>query len=104
MVLKKRGVMQPEPAARTIIKSTRQFKIISAIKRRGITALKWTRVSQPLNYLATSTAYWTLNLLGRQSELIIRHLHRVGPVRRQLPNRRTLRMWSHGDDWVSNQV
>jgi FkbM family methyltransferase len=96
--------MQSEPAARSFIKSPRQVNTINVIKRYCITALKWARASQPLNYLATSITYWILTLIGRQSELIIRRLHRVGPVRRKLPNGRTLRLWSRGDDWVSNQV
>jgi FkbM family methyltransferase len=36
--------------------------------------------------------------------MVIKHLHRVGPVRRGLPNGRTLSLWSQADDWVSNQI
>jgi hypothetical protein len=86
------------------MKSPRQVAKIGVIKNHGITALKWLRASQPLNYLATSTGYWLLSRIGLQSEVIIRFLHRVGPVRRKLPNGQTLRLWSRGDDWVSNQI
>jgi FkbM family methyltransferase len=34
----------------------------------------------------------------------VKHLHRVGPVCATLPNGRLLRLWSRGDDWISNQV
>jgi FkbM family methyltransferase len=34
----------------------------------------------------------------------IKHLPRVGTVNVQLPNGERLRLWSRGDDWVSNQV
>jgi FkbM family methyltransferase len=43
-------------------------------------------------------------VLGVRSELAIRHLHRAGNVRCRLPNGRVLRLWSRGDDWVSNQI
>lgn len=45
-----------------------------------------------------------MSALGRHSELVIKHLHRVGRVQRKLPNGRTLKLWSRADDWVSNQV
>ena len=67
-------------------------------------ALKRLRGSQPVNYLATSTVHALFTAMGRRSEFIIKHLHRVGNVRLALPNGRTLRLWSRGDDWVSNQV
>jgi len=41
---------------------------------------------------------------NRRPDFVIKHLHRVGNVRLTLPNARTLRLWSRGDDWVSNQV
>jgi FkbM family methyltransferase len=66
--------------------------------------LKRLRVSQPLNYLATSTVHALFSATGLRSEFIVKHLHRVGDVRLALPNKRTLRLWSRGDDWVSNQV
>src|SRR5262245_49359708 len=66
--------------------------------------LKSIRASQPFNYLATTTVRSLLNAAGQQSEKIIKHLHRVGAVGAPLPNGRCLRLWSRGDDWVSNQV
>jgi len=67
-------------------------------------ALKALRTSQPLNWLTTSSLRAGLNLMCVQSEIVIKHVHRVGPVVCRLPNGRRLRFWSRGDDWVSNQV
>jgi FkbM family methyltransferase len=67
-------------------------------------ALKRVRVSQPFNLLATSTVRGLLGVLGVRPELVVRHLHRAGTVRCELPNGRVLRLWSRGDDWVANQV
>ena len=67
-------------------------------------ALKKLRASQPFNYLATGLVHALQTATGVRSELIVKHLHRVGMVRRRLPNGRTLRLWSEADDWVSNQV
>ncbi len=41
---------------------------------------------------------------GRSSESVIRHLPRSGTIKELLPNGRTLKFVSRGDDWVSNQV
>src|SRR5262249_9733803 len=67
-------------------------------------ALKSLRASQPLNYVTTSLVLGALTATGSRSEFIVKHLHRVGTVRRRLPNGRTLSVWSRGDDWVSNQI
>ena len=67
-------------------------------------SLKRLRVSQPLNMLATSAVRALLGSAGVQSEMVIKHLHRVGAVSSRLPNGSTLRLWSRADDWVSNQV
>lgn len=67
-------------------------------------ALKRLRVSQPFNSMATSTLRSVLRATGLRSEIVVRHLHRVGTVTDTLPNGRTLRLWSLADDWVSNQV
>lgn len=67
-------------------------------------ALKRLRASQPFNSLATTTLRGITSGIGRPSEFLIKHLPRVGTVARRLPNGRMLRLWSHGDDWVSNQV
>jgi FkbM family methyltransferase len=66
--------------------------------------LKAFRASQPFNYLATSTLNALLSAAGLRSEFIIKHLPRAGMVRCQLPNGRTLCLWSRGDDWISNQI
>lgn len=69
-----------------------------------VKALKRMRASQPFNYLATSVVHAYQQVTGIHSESIIKHLHRVGAVRRTLPNGRQLALWSRGDDWVSNQI
>jgi FkbM family methyltransferase len=72
--------------------------------RQDKDSLKRLRVSQPLNMIATSTIRALLGSTGVQSEIVIKHLHRVGAVKSRLPNGSTLRLWSRADDWVSNQV
>jgi FkbM family methyltransferase len=67
-------------------------------------ALKTLRASQPLNCVATATLHALLAAADRQSEFVIRHLPRSGTVRTRLPNGRTLRLWSRGDDGIANQV
>lgn len=67
-------------------------------------ALKAVRASQPFNALATSTVRSILDLTRARPEFVVKHLHRMGTVRSQLPNGRELRLRSRGDDWVSNQV
>lgn len=66
--------------------------------------LKGLRASQPFNWIATSSVRTVLNGLGVQSEFAIKHLHRMGTVLSKLPNGEVLRLWSRGDDWISNQV
>ena len=68
------------------------------------TVLKMVRDSQPFNRAATSTVSAAFAMTGVRSEFVIKHLPRVGVVRRRLPNGRTLSLWSEGDDWVSCQV
>jgi len=67
-------------------------------------ALKRLRVSQPLNYLLTSTARGLLRATGRRSEFLLKHLHRAGVAECVLPNGKKLKLWSRGDDWVSTQI
>jgi FkbM family methyltransferase len=67
-------------------------------------ALKRLRVSQPFNVIATSSVRFFLGNLGLRPELVIKHLHRVGVVRCDLPNGRQLLLWSRADDWISNQL
>ncbi|MFY9555301.1 MAG: FkbM family methyltransferase [Blastocatellia bacterium] len=66
--------------------------------------LKRLRASQPFNSLATSTVRALLSATGLRSEMVIKHLHRMGMVRSELPNGRILRLRSEADDWVSNQI
>jgi FkbM family methyltransferase len=66
--------------------------------------MKTIRGSQPFNFVATGTVRAFFRATGFRSEKVIKHLHRVGHVRSRLPNGRPLRLWSRGDDWISNQV
>jgi FkbM family methyltransferase len=45
-----------------------------------------------------------MRLLGNESEFVIKHLPRVGLVSADLPNGRTLRLVTRGNDWIPNQV
>jgi FkbM family methyltransferase len=63
--------------------------------------LKRVRASQPLNWAATTLLR---ACVGSTSEWAVKHLPRTGTVTSPLPNGRVLRLHSHGDDWVSNQV
>ncbi len=66
--------------------------------------LKTLRATQPLNFVTTSVVRALSGLGGGAPEVVIRHLHRMGPVNARLPNGRHLKLWSRADDWVSNQV
>jgi FkbM family methyltransferase len=66
--------------------------------------LKRLRASQPFNCVATTLARAALRAGQVQPEFVVRHLHRVGTVKCPLPNGQTLRLWSRGDDWISNQL
>jgi FkbM family methyltransferase len=66
--------------------------------------LKAVRGWRPLNGPATVATRTVSRVTGREFETAIRHLPRTGPVRATLPNGETLRLWSRGDDWISNQV
>ena len=66
--------------------------------------LRRARYRQPLNWALTSLVKGVISATGVRSELVIKHLHRVGNVRSRLPNGRVLQLWSRADDWVSNQV
>ncbi len=67
-------------------------------------ALRKARVSQPLNFLATSTVRGVLDMSGIRPGFVVRHLHRAGTVCCRLPNGRVLKLWSRGDDWVCTQI
>ncbi len=73
---------------------------------RGVikSALKKLRSWQPFNFVATSTLRGLSNATGLRPEFVIKHVHKVGKVSCGLPNGRRLRLWSRGDDWVSNQI
>ena len=45
-----------------------------------------------------------LRLLGVHNELVVRHLIRFGEVSFELPDGQRLRLWSRGDDGISNAV
>ena len=66
--------------------------------------LKKLRVSQPFNRIATSLVRSMLRAIDVESPAVIKHLHPIGTIKATLPNGRTLRLWSHADDWISNQV
>lgn len=66
--------------------------------------LKYLRNTQPFNWVATTVIRRILRITGVESAMVTKHLHRCGTVKAKLPNGRTLRLWSKGDDWVSNQI
>jgi FkbM family methyltransferase len=59
---------------------------------------------QPLNALATHAVRGALEALGREIGRSRSYLPHAGTVRSELPNGRTLTMWSRGDDEVANIV
>ena len=67
-------------------------------------ALKELRGWGPVNLLATSAAKAAFGPWGGAPEALVRHLPRVGRAESRLPNGRTLRLWSRGDDGVATQV
>ncbi len=67
-------------------------------------ALKSFRASQPFNAVATITTRAILRAAHVQSATLARALARVGTVHAELPNGRTLTLWSQGDDGVSNAI
>jgi FkbM family methyltransferase len=73
----------------------------SGLIKRSLKAL---RAWRPINAPATVATRSVSRLIGREFESAIKHLPRTGPVRATLPNGEVIRLWSRGDDWVSNQV
>ena len=67
-------------------------------------ALKAVRAWRPVNGPATAGTRAVSRAMGRDFEVAIKHLPRTGPVWSRLPNGEVLRLWSRGDDWISNQV
>jgi len=66
--------------------------------------LRKLRGSQPFNYVATTVVKSLCGLRGATPESVVRRLPRVGTVHTRLPDGRTLRLWSFGDDFVANEV
>jgi FkbM family methyltransferase len=66
--------------------------------------LKAFRAWQPVNAVVTTLTRQLSRLRGQEFEWAVIHLPRSGPVRSELPNGQLLRLWSRGDDWISNQV
>src|SRR5712692_4691633 len=62
------------------------------------------RVLPVLNPLVTSMVRRCVSLIGASPEFAALHLPRVGEVGVQLPNGRSMRMWTNGDDFIANQV
>jgi len=73
------------------------------MRARWLATLKAARHTQPFNLFAT-TLVRALVPSGPLRSLAVKHLPRVGNVADRLPNGRCLRLWSRGDDWISNQV
>lgn len=71
---------------------------------RSKAVLKKIRASQPLNYVTSSTLRAASYALGVQPEFLVKHLPKVGLVKRRLPNGKNLMLTGRGDDWISNQV
>ena len=67
-------------------------------------ALKKVRAWPPFNGSSTWVIRALSRLTGHEFKWAIKHLPRTGLVRSELPNGKVLRLWSRGDDWVSNQV
>ena len=66
--------------------------------------LKRLRAVPEVNTAITHAVRAPMRTLGVQSELVIKHLPRVGTTTMILPGERRARLWSRGDDWVPNQV
>jgi FkbM family methyltransferase len=65
--------------------------------------LKELRATPPVNLVATHLCRGLFHV-NHCPEWVVRHLHRVGSVTATLPTGGRLRLWSRGDDWISNQV
>jgi len=66
--------------------------------------LKRLRAVPAVNTALTHALRTPMRTLGVQSELVIKHLPRVGTTTMVLPGGHRARLWSRGDDWVPNQV
>jgi FkbM family methyltransferase len=72
--------------------------------RAVVHRLKRVRALPAINAPLTYGVRGTLRLLDAHSEFAVKHLPHVGVTWMDLPNGRRARLWSQGDDWVSNQV
>ena len=88
------GLRESRPDHREI---SAAFTILTAL-------LKRLRAARAVNMALTHAVRTPMRTLGVQSELVIKHLPRVGMTTMVLPGRRRARLWSRGDDWVPNQV
>lgn len=71
----------------------------------GIKAvLKTVRASRSLNNLATNTLRGLFAVTGHQPEFLIKHLPRTGLTAVKLPNGRTLKLESRGEEWIPTQL
>jgi FkbM family methyltransferase len=68
------------------------------------TAIKRLRAAPAINVPITHTVRSAARALGVTPEFAIKHLPRAGVTTMTLPGGRRARLWSRGDDWVSNQV
>jgi FkbM family methyltransferase len=62
------------------------------------------RAWAPLNFVATSAARGITRTIGWQPDFLPHHLHRVGSVTCAIPGGGIIKLWSRGDDWVSNRL
>src|SRR2546425_1240599 len=66
--------------------------------------VRWVRAIPVLNRPSTSATKAVCQLAGRTPGWVVRHLVRSGSVRSSLPNGQIFRLWTKGDDWISNLV
>jgi FkbM family methyltransferase len=66
--------------------------------------LRAVRAIPPLNAMATFSVRAAMRLLGMRSTSIEMHLIRHGEVTFRLPDQQRLKLWSKGDDGISNAV
>jgi FkbM family methyltransferase len=66
--------------------------------------LRQLRAVPLINGVVTTSVRRIFDFTGRRSEFIIKHLPRTGVAETCLPNGRSLRLWSRGDDWLATQL
>jgi FkbM family methyltransferase len=62
------------------------------------------RAWPPLNAVTTQVGRAFVNAVGLDDAFLVKHLPRVGVVESTLPDSRPLRLWSRGDDSITNIV